>query len=116
MTVLPNEIGKLTNLKELYISFNGLNSLPASISGLKKLSYLQCDGNNLKMIPKEIGSLTNLNKLSFMRNQIRSFDDNITNCKALTELILDENYLVKQQIDKLKDLLPNCAIYTEMQK
>jgi len=50
---LPDDIGKLTNLKELDLSNNKLKSLPESINKIKGLQVLDLRGNGLN-IPPEI--------------------------------------------------------------
>ncbi len=59
---LPPAIGKLKNLRELYIYNTDLHSLPPEIRGLKKLKILNCP--TLTSIPKEISELSALEELS----------------------------------------------------
>jgi Leucine-rich repeat (LRR) protein len=52
---LPEEIGNLTNLKELFLSGNQLTSVPKELSRLTNLTELDLGGNQLKNVPRELG-------------------------------------------------------------
>ena len=53
LTSLPPEIGNLTNLTLLDVSYNRLSSIPSSICNLKNLKELNLEGNPLP-IPAEV--------------------------------------------------------------
>ena len=48
---LPIEIGKLTNLQSLDLSFNSLSEIPDSITRLQKLTLLNLDENPITEPP-----------------------------------------------------------------
>jgi len=53
---LPSEIGQLTNLKELNLSYNQLYELGGEIAGATELTHLQLNNNRFyQNIPTEIG-------------------------------------------------------------
>ncbi|WP_107666955.1 leucine-rich repeat domain-containing protein, partial [Cyanothece sp. BG0011] len=56
---LPPEIGQLTNLTSLNLSFNQLTDLPPEIGQLTNLTSLDLSFNQLTDLPPEIGQLTN---------------------------------------------------------
>lgn len=102
-TSLPNDIGRLKKLKELYvvgannISVKGftadyMNYLPDSIAFLENLEVLDLRDNNLKKLP-DIGGLTKLKKLDLQGNHLEYLPDSIGELINLKELYLEENYL-----------------------
>lgn len=84
LTVLPREIGKLTQLKKLILGKyeydekgnyvgnigNKLEALPAEIGELKQLEELWVVDNQLSQLPGEIGQLTNLQTLYLRGNPV----------------------------------------------
>ena len=90
LTSLPAEIGKLEKLKSFDLSDNQLTSIPAEFENLEKLKYLNLYNNELTSLPAEFGKL-----------------------KKLEELDLRNNPIPKEEIEKLKELLPNCKILND---
>ena len=80
LTVLPAEIGKLTQLKKLI-----LGKLDE-----KKCRYI---GNKLSELPKEIGLLAQLEELLIADNQLSSLPTEIVKLTHLQSLDLSENQL-----------------------
>ncbi len=66
-SVLPEDIGSLSNLEELHLEFNELTTLPDSIVQLKQLKVLALDYNAFTEIPKGVFQLEHLKKLT-LRN------------------------------------------------
>ena len=54
-------IGKLTQLRELYLQQNGLTAIPAGIFKLVNLQTLDLGINHIRSVPKDIARLTRLN-------------------------------------------------------
>lgn len=67
---IPAEIGGLTNLAVLQLSYNGLSSVPSEIGGLTSLEWLSLVGNQLSSLPSEIGGLDSLANLSLSANEL----------------------------------------------
>ena len=69
---IPAELGRLTNLKLLWLFGNQLSGpIPAELGGLTNLSDLLLSGNQLSgPIPAELGDLTNLSDLLLSGNQL----------------------------------------------
>ena len=63
LTSLPNEIGSLETLEELYLSNVGLMALPMTINGLTGLAYMDLRGNELTSLPNTIGGMSSLETL-----------------------------------------------------
>lgn len=131
---LPNEIGKLTQLKELIVNFFILD-LPPGISGLKNLKklhlgkvydfknfppeigslvsleYLSVYQSRLEKIPAEIGKLINLKELRVDGGDLTQLPEEIKNCTKLQKLVLMNNKLSKVEQERIQKLLPNCKMF-----
>ena len=67
-------IGKLTQLRELYLQQNGLTAIPAGIFKLENLRILDLGINNIRSVPKEIAQLMKLKKLCLNANHTPPLD------------------------------------------
>lgn len=90
---LPNGMSKLVNLTELYADNNELQCISDSVFSLTNLTALRLNYNNLKLISPKIGQLTNLQSLSFCNNKIESLPKEIGLLQQLNYLDLNENNL-----------------------
>jgi hypothetical protein len=93
ITSLPDSIGKLKKIDQLYLSHNELVVLPETIGDLTALKYLYIDRNSLTSLPESIGKLGNLEKLIADRNQFTSIPESIGNLENLEEINLSFNDL-----------------------
>ncbi len=93
LSVLPPEIGQLTNLTELDLGDNQLSVLPPEIGQLTRLEWLSLDNNQLSELPPEIGQLTNLTELDLRSNQLSVLPPEIEQLTNLTWLCLRYNPL-----------------------
>ena len=93
MTRLPAEIGKLTNLITLSVTFSSLRELPREIGKLKNLHTIRLHHNELKGIPAEIGNLVNLQELSLGVNRLGDLPGEIGKLDNLQLLDLGNNEL-----------------------
>lgn len=110
LTSLPEEIGVLTNLKILILENNKLTSIPKEIAYLTNLTDLILNDNQLVNIPKEIGKLTNLTTLILNDNQLVNIPRTIRKLTNLTLLCISNNKLNKEEISKLRILLPKTIL------
>lgn len=94
ITSLPDSIGKLKKVDQLYLSHNELVALPETIGDLRALKYLYIDRNSIASLPESIGKLGNLEKLLADRNQLTSIPDSIGNLQNLEEINLSFNDIV----------------------
>jgi len=93
LSSLPESIGNLNSLKELYIGGNQLISLPESIGNLNSLQELDLSYNKLTSLPESIGNLNSLKKLDISNNQLTSLPESIGNLNSLQIFDLEANGL-----------------------
>ena len=79
LTSLPNEIGNLSNLVYLVANFNNITALPESIGNLSNLNFLDLGYNQINYIPESIGDLSNLQYLWIFDNQLSTLPESICN-------------------------------------
>ena len=106
ITSLPESIGNLNNLQNLFLDNNQLTSLPESIGNLNNLQVLSMSNNQLTSLPESIGNLNNLQLLSLMNNQLTSLPDSFGDLKNLQSLLLMNNQLTSlpESFGDLKNL------------
>jgi leucine-rich repeat protein SHOC2 len=107
LTILPKNIGNLVKLIELDLSENKIDNLPSSINNLFNLEHLNLRANNkLKILPKEIINITSLKKLNLSYTGLTDLTDEIGNFINLTELCINNNQIsiLPTSINKLVNL------------
>ena len=93
---IPAELGRLSNLKVLYISFNDLGgTIPDEVSSLANLEQLFLQETNLTgPIPAWLGGLSNLEFLILPGNELTgSIPSELGSLSNLKWLVLDKNQL-----------------------
>ena len=106
LTSLPESIGNLTNLTELYSQYNQLTSLPENIGQLTDLQILKLEVNQLTSLPENIGQLSILQSLYLSINQLSSLPESMGQLTNLINLSLGFNPLTslpEKAIQRLKD-------------
>jgi Leucine-rich repeat (LRR) protein len=100
-------LGKLTNLKWLYLSHNNLKTIPHSVGSIKGLEVLKLDHNGLEELREEIGNLEKLRWLILNDNKISTLPRSIGKLQLLKELQVNRNRLIKipNSIGNLKSLI-----------
>lgn len=88
---LPAELGCLCSLVTLALSENSLTSLPDSLDSLKKLQMLDLRHNKLREIPAVVYRLTTLTTLYLRFNRITTVEKDIRSLSKLTMLSIREN-------------------------
>ena len=83
---LSNYEKTITALKKLDISFNKIDTLPASIYNENKLNYLDAYNNELEFISSDIKKLSALRFLFLGRNHLKYIPEELAYCSLLQEL------------------------------
>ncbi|KAK3415826.1 hypothetical protein EUGRSUZ_H01441 [Eucalyptus grandis] len=94
--MIPPDLGKMTQLHELYVSSNNLvGEIPKELAKLQFLLELRLDGNHLTgHIPREIGALSDLEEINIAGNKLRgSIPRELGECLKLRYLNMSRNNL-----------------------
>lgn len=104
---LPEDLFKLTELRELTVKGCRLCVVNQRIGELTKLQYLNLDRNKLVRLPETIGRLTDLRLLIVSRNLIETFPNSIANLKNLSSIDAWDNplYVLPDSITMLEKTL-----------
>ena len=93
---IPNQLGNLANLTQLYLSYNNLSGrIPKRFGNLRNLTHLDLSHNQLRgRIPRQLGRLSNLEQLLLNTNNLKGgIPKQLGNLESLTQLWLKENNL-----------------------
>ncbi len=93
LTEAPEEIGELSELRELRLQANNLTTLPECLGNLTKLKKLDLSSNNLASLPAPVLKLVDLEGLYLHANQLVSLPEAIGRFRELRELYLHRNCL-----------------------
>lgn len=87
-----------------------LEDFPVSILELKNLRTLNLTRNNISIIPKEIIELENLQNIELMDNRIEKLPLEMSKLKNLKKINIAFNPITEDNLEFLRDSLPNCLI------
>ncbi|MGB5648063.1 leucine-rich repeat domain-containing protein [Muriicola sp.] len=106
LTVLPSEIGKLSQLATLFVNNNELTDLPLLIKELSNLKVLYINNNDFPTIPEVVWTLSNLELLALSGLNLSSLSPGISSLSQLKTLYLGNNNLtaIPDQITDLVNL------------
>jgi hypothetical protein len=94
---LPSSIGRMVNLRTLYLQNNELRSVPYDIGSCSALRVLRLENNVFSQLPKSIGKLQYLRVLHIYNlPALAKIPDEIGNLKMLQELLMDSTPNVVQ--------------------
>lgn len=77
----------------LDLSFQGLKHINSSIICLSNIKELLLNNNEIETIPKDLYKLRNLEKLNLSHNKIRSIPSELGRAVSLKELHLNDNFI-----------------------
>jgi Leucine-rich repeat (LRR) protein len=86
LTALPDDIGRLTELRALDLSGNRLTDLAASLCRLGALQRLVLDGNRLTALPAGLAELRTLRALHVDANELEVLTEAIASLTRLETL------------------------------
>ena len=106
LTSLPPEIGRITSLNALYLSYNQLKAIPSEIIQLSNLKVINLYQNRFEMIPPEIMQISSLTNLYINENELNIIHPQIRQMTKLRTLNLSHNNLknVPSEIGQLSNL------------
>ncbi|CAK9018789.1 unnamed protein product [Durusdinium trenchii] len=104
---LPESIGHLQGLRQLFLRNNHLSSLPESFGNLTELVFLYLENNHLSSLPHSLGQLKSLWHLYLQNNQLTSLPESLGNLQSLLVLYLEKNQLTSlpESLGNLTNLL-----------
>uniref|UniRef100_UPI002623B4C3 leucine-rich repeat domain-containing protein n=1 Tax=uncultured Microscilla sp. TaxID=432653 RepID=UPI002623B4C3 len=105
LTSLPENLGKLVNLKYLFLKNTQLTSLPESIGELVNLQELCLSDTQLTSLPENLGKLVNLKHLDLSNNQLTSLDLCEKLVSRLREFHWKGNPLDEAEIKRIEKLM-----------
>jgi Leucine-rich repeat (LRR) protein len=108
---IPPEISRLTELQRLNLASNDIDSLPDEIGSLTKLIYLGLNRNDIVELPEAIGSLESLEVLELWDNEISVIPDEFSKLKKLQTVELRGILFSDEEQARIRALVPNATIY-----
>lgn len=110
----PIALTKLPQLEEASFASTGMTHVIPEIGRLKNLRILILDFNEFSTVPVEIGELTNLLYLDVSMNKnLKSLPSTIANLKQLQELRIENTGISSQEVQRIKNWLPQCVIVSK---
>ncbi|XP_072166311.1 uncharacterized protein [Diadema setosum] len=107
---LPEEIGLLGGLEQLFLQYNCLEELPKCIGNFSCLQELDCKNNHLQELPSTLGCLGQLTVLNVTNNRLRELTPSIGQLAHLEELCAHSNLLTTLP-DELCNLVNLTMLY-----
>ncbi|KAI1285767.1 CCR4-NOT transcription complex subunit 6 [Halotydeus destructor] len=86
----------MKHLTSLYLNDNNLTRIPSDISKLENLIHLDLSSNGLRSVPSEIGDLINLRELLLNNNRLRMLPCELGKLFRLLSLGLNKNPLTQE--------------------
>ncbi|MCH9626080.1 MAG: hypothetical protein S4CHLAM123_12700 [Chlamydiales bacterium] len=105
--MIPEKIGSLAKLKNIYLSYNELEILPKSIEELRQLIKFHLAYNLLSKLPKNIGNLRRLEEFNLRGNpELDALPVSIFNLKTSCVVNIENTKLSKETLDDLRKTVP----------
>ena len=118
ITTIPDSIGNLVRLKKIVITLcKSLTSIPDSIGSLQNLEYIYITTNKkLTKIPESIGNLQNLLIMKLQGNKLTTLPESIGRLQKLESIIVSHNQLTSlpESIGNLVNLIELYSINNQL--
>ncbi|KAG2234360.1 hypothetical protein INT48_007227, partial [Thamnidium elegans] len=102
---ISSNIGLLSMIKRLDLSFNHLQELPQEIGYLQQLEYLTVSHNRLQSIPDSICHLSRLTEFNISHNQLQQLTPYLCQLSKLQVLNLSHNQLKEMTVISIQSSL-----------
>jgi Leucine-rich repeat (LRR) protein len=103
-------VGLLTTVEVLWLSYNELQDLPSSLFDLKQIRRLSLANNKLETISTDLAKLSKLEYLYLEKNQLTTLPSSIKKLKKLRHLNLKNNPIDIREKRAIQRALPNVSI------
>lgn len=107
--VLP-EIGLVTQLVQLTLKQNSIQTLPKEIGNLRNLTELNIYKNKITKLPPELGNLKKLTQLFLSNNQLTFLPVELLQLTQLSQISLWGNRFDYYEKEKIKNMFPTIVI------
>ncbi|KAJ1916456.1 hypothetical protein H4219_003763 [Mycoemilia scoparia] len=105
ITVLPEAVARLDQLRRLHLQHNQLRELPASLTTLRNLELLTVSDNNLVTLDSSIGQLERLEILDISNNLLTTIPTSLGFLvHTLSIFLVDGNPFDKYMVEVLKPI------------
>lgn len=94
LNILPEEISRFMQLRQLNLRSNRLGKLPDCIGALTRLDNLNLSQNKLTVLPRTVSNLIHLKTVVLSENRLRDFPVVFGGLKHLDVLDLSKNEIV----------------------
>lgn len=89
-----------SHIREIYLKWNKLTTLPSWIMELFNVTNLYMYGNLIKKLPVELGKMTQLTVLDLSDNKLEQIPSCIGNLSNLHSLYLNDNFIERLPFGK----------------
>eukprot|EP00942_MAST-04A_sp_MAST-4A-sp1_P009915 g9915.t1 len=107
MTMLPDGIVEMTNLRKLAIRNGPLMKVPDNMEKLKELTFIDFEFNRLKRFDVDVSKFLFLNRIYIRFNNITHVHDSFWKHDTVTEILANSNIGLRMPVNPKDIYLPN---------
>jgi hypothetical protein len=109
LTMIPRRIDKLYDLEELTLAANLITVVPPQLGNLTELRVLNLNFNRLATaLPPEFGGMTKLMSLMLSANRLTTLPETFTKLTNIIELWVDDNEIGDAGAVDVARIVPSC--------